>query len=310
MRLDKLTIAAGIIALSESGVSCAADVNARQYMQRRGWEPFEARHTATAPNPDIAPVLYYENDDSVPSCGLVSRVPGVKEPRFTELMRASKGEDFPQCVAVVVMQPFRLEAKEYLAVEYVVRDTREDLSRHFAFLSRDQKQGYMLDATLANMAPTKVGDQASMIPNASRALDGVKLARAAYVKQAFRQWRFQERDFIADGVSSFAVFANSSAMQCYVVTEAGGSPVAASAADFAPGKRCTGTLAASRLEKRGVRYYIALFSSSDGTNVAGVTSVNADGVVRAEKELAQHVNRAGATKDIRMVKAAMATNLR
>lgn len=308
--MNKLVIAAAVFSLSQSDASGAAPVDAKRYMKQHGWEPFEARHTAQAPNPDIAPILYYESDDSVPSCGLVSRVPGAKEPRFTELMRAPKGEDFPQCVAIVAMQPFRLDAREHLAVEYVVRDTREDLYRRFAFLSRDQKQGYMLDAALSDMASTKAGDLASMTPDASRASDGVKLARAAYMKQAFRQWRFQERDFIADRGSSFAVFADSRANQCYVVTETGGRPVAVSAADFAPGMQCASVLAAGRLEKKGVSYYIALFNSSAGTRNAAITSISADGVIQAEKELAGRVNRAGAAHDIRTIKAALATYLR
>ena len=310
MKMSKLAVIAGVIALCQSGSVGATQVNAKQYMKQHGWEPFEARHTARAPNPDIAPILYYESDDSVPSCGLVSSVPGAKEARFTELMRAPKGEDFPQCVAVVSMEPFRLNAKEYIAVEYVVRDTREDLYRHFAYLSRDPKQGYVPDANLASVASTKGGDLASMMPNAARASDGIKLARAAYMKQTFRQWQFQERDFIADKVSSFSVFADSRAKQCYVVTEAGGSPVAAKAADFSPGRQCMGVLAASRLEKRGVSYYMALFSASAGTNVVAITSVNADGVIQVEKELAERVNRAGTMKDIRSVKAALATQLR
>ena len=110
--------------MSQSGALRATQLDAKHYMRQHGWEPFEARHTARAPNSDIAPVLYYESDDSVSSCGLISTVPGTTEPRFTELMRASKGEEFPQCVAIVTMQPFKLDAKEYLAVEYVIRDTR------------------------------------------------------------------------------------------------------------------------------------------------------------------------------------------
>ena len=310
IKINKLAIVVAFAALSQSGTVRSAELNAKQYMKQHGWEPFEARHTAKAPNSDIAPVLYYESDDSVPSCALVSSIPGTKEPRFTELMRAPKGEDFPQCVAVVAMQPFKLNAKEYLAVEYVVRDTREDLYRNFAFLSRDHKQGYMLDATLSKLAPIKVGDLTSMLPNSSRASDGVKIARAASVKQAFSQWRFHERDFIADKVSSFAVFDDSKAQQCYVVTEAGGSPVVASAADFVPGTQCAGVLAASRLEKRAVSYYIALLNSSAGTKVAVITSVNADGVIRVEKELAERVNNAGATRDIRTIKAVLATYLK
>jgi hypothetical protein len=232
-------------------------------------------------------------------------MPGAKEPRFTELMHAPKGEEFPQCVDIVSFVPFKLDSKDYLSVEYLVRDTRDDLYRKFVYLRRDPKQGFTLDAAGLKPSTIKAKDITAITPSSSTILDGLKAARVAYLTQTFPQWQFRERDFISDKRSSFGLFEDSQAKQCHIVTEAGDTPVAASQVDFAAGSQCAGVLASSRFEKSGIIYYIALLKLSSGNQLATITSVSPTGEIHVEKELAERINRANATKDIKSVKAAL-----
>jgi hypothetical protein len=75
--------------------------------------------------------------------------------------------------------------------------------------------------------------------------------------------------------------------------------------DFAAGSQCAGVLASSRFEKSGIIYYIALLKLSSGNQLATITSVSPTGEIHVEKELAERINRANATKDIKSVKAAL-----
>lgn len=283
----------------------AGQLNPLDYIRQRGWEPYNAAHVARSPNPDVAPLLYYVDKGSVPSCGLLTIVPGAKAPKFTELMQASKGEDFPQCVNVVSIVPFRLDSKEYLAVEYLVRDTREDLYRNFAYLYRDPKNGYVSDSTAPKSATIEAESISSKNASHATLLDGIKLARADYLKQTYPQWQFHDRDFISDEGSSFSLFDDRKAKQCYVVTESGGKPVVVSATDYSADTQCSGIVASSRLEKRGIVYYIGLLKLSTGAQLAVLTSVAPTGEIRIEKDLAANINRSGATQNIKSIKAAL-----
>jgi hypothetical protein len=305
MNISALAIAASMIFFHQFNATAAESLNPQQFIRQHGWEPYNAAHTARPPNPDIAPVLYYEDDDSVPSCGLISSVPETKKTAFIELMQAPKGEEFPQCVDVVSFVEFKLNSKDYLSVEYLVRDTREDLYRKFIYLYRDQKQGYTLNNSDLKPSTIKAKSIAAMAPTQSTVLDGVKLARIARLKQEFPQWQFRERDFISTKKSSFSVFEDNSAQQCYFATEAGDKPVLANETDFEAGSRCAGILATSRLEKSDMTYYIALLKLSTGSQIATLTSVDSNGVIRVEKELAETINRTGAIKDIKSIKMAL-----
>jgi hypothetical protein len=302
MKLPTLAATAAIVVFYQSIGFAAVSPDPKQYARQRGWELYNPAHTAQAPSPDIAPVLYYEDEDSVPSCGLISVVPGTEATRFTELMHAPKGEEFPQCVNVVAFVPFKLDAKDYLSVEYLVRDTRDDLYRKFIYMRRDPKQGYILDATGPKPSTIKAKNIAAMASSASSILDGLKNARAAYLTQAYPQWQFQERDFISDKRSSFSVFHDSKTQQCQIVTEAGDKPVVASQADFVAGSQCAAVLASSRLEKSGTTYYVALFKLANANRLAAITSVSPAGAIRVEKELAERINRTNATKNMKTAK--------
>ena len=303
MNANTITALIAAAVMGQPIASAAGQLNPLDYIRQHGWEPYNAAHVARSPNPDVAPLLYYVDNDSMPSCGLLTSVPGARAPKFTELMQASKGEDFPQCVNVVSIVPFRLDSKEYLSVEYVVRDTREDLYRNFAYLYRDPKNGYVSGSTAPKSATIEARRISSMSASPATWLDGIKLARADYLKQAHPRWQFHDRDFISDEGSSFSLFDDRKAKQCYVVTESGGKPVVASATDYSAGAQCSGIVASSRLEKRGMVYYIGLLKLSTGAQLAVLTSVAPTGEIRIEKDLAAHIDRSGATQNIKSIKA-------
>lgn len=309
MNINASILCAALAILFHSQASCSEQLNPKEFIKQRGWQPYESKHIPQPPNAEIAPVLYYNTDSPAPSCGLISTIPGKNAPRFTELTTASQDESFPQCPALVSMLPFRLDSKEYVSVEYLVKETREDMYRNFTYLYRDAKEGYLVDKALSDDVEGKAVGISAMIPSQARALEGIRAARIAFLKRKYKQWQLQERDFISDKASSFAIFADTKAKECHIVTEAGGNPVAAVSGTAANGGGCTKILASSKLEKSGAVYYIGLFKSATGKQYAAITSVTPDGIIKIAEEEAEIINRAGATKDIKTVKAAISNSL-
>jgi hypothetical protein len=143
----------------------------------------------------------------------------------------------------------------------------------------------------------------------ARPLEGIKQARASAMKTSFPQWRFVERDFIADGTSSFATFEDGKSHVCLFAAEAGARPVSASLPEVTGDARCAGVLASSRLTTPATTYYLALVKTDTGLQRVGIVSVARDGNIRIERELADALNRAEATRDIRTAKAALAARI-
>jgi hypothetical protein len=284
----------------------AAAPDAAKYVKEQGGHIGEFKVHAHSPDPDVVPVVFYAKGNSVPSCGLVTARSGSAAPGFIELVGSDPGVDFPQCLNIESMVPFKLQGRDYIAVEYVSRETREDVYRNFSYVVRDGSKGFLLDEALGAGGE---GDETT-VGAPSKPAEGVKRARIAAAKKAFPQWQLQERDFISDKASSFAIFDDRKAQQCHVVAEAGAAPVAASLTDYAPGARCAGVLASTRLEKTGTNYYMAMFKSDGAKHMVTVTSVAPDGKVACEKGLSETINKSGATRDIKSAKAALAAALR
>jgi hypothetical protein len=232
------------------------------------------------------------------------------KPNFVELVSMDANATYPYCMNIASIVPFKLNTKEYVAVEFVQRDTREEFYRHFVFLYRDGTKTYVVDESLNAVDPNGPTDVSAATPNPSRTLDGVKLARTAYVAKTFPKWNLLERHFIADKSSSFAILEDKKAQQCYFVVEAGGAPVALNPADFSPGMKCASALASSRFEKAGAVYYLAMFNSEKGEKTVAITSISPSGRVVAEKALSYTLNRSAAIKDIKSAKAALSEALR
>lgn len=301
------TLAAFLALASNAGSAPAIDaVNAERYLRQQGWEDYDGKNVAKSPVPDVAPLMYYEKDNAVPSCGVLMASAAGKAPAFVELVGSEPGVGFPQCLGMPSITRFRLQNKEYVAVEYLSRETREDIDRHYRYLVRASSGGLVIDDALAEVVRPMATDLAGTGPHAAL---GVKLARTALLAKAYPAWHLLERDFISDPLSSFAILENRKTRQCQFIAEAGAAPVAVAHTAFAPETSCAEVLASSRLEKNGKVFYLAMFRGQDRKQWVGVVSVSAGGSVTAEKALAERINRAGATKDMRSAKAFLVKEL-
>jgi len=141
-----------IFACAES-VPAGETVDPERYLRQQGWEPFDGKPTATSPSPDIAPLMYYDQGNSVPSCGLVIASRGDKAPGFIELVGSDPGVGYPQCLDIASITPFRMQDEDYIAVEYLSRDTREDTYRGYHYLMRDRSRGIVTNHALTGAVP-------------------------------------------------------------------------------------------------------------------------------------------------------------
>jgi hypothetical protein len=293
-----------LVACSDSAPAATA-VDVGSYVKQQGWKRIDAASLPRSPVPDVAPMMFYDKGNSVPSCGLLTASAGGKGPVFIELVGSDPGVGFPQCLAIVAITPFKMQNKEYMAIEYLSRETREDVDRRFHYLVRDAAQSFVTDSVLTDAAPVSSAGQGAAGTVPTKGQDGVRFARLAQVGKTQPTWRLLERDFISDKSSSFATFHDKSATKCQFVTEAGGAPVVTSYDAFAPSTKCDSVLASSRVEKGGKVYYLAMFKTQDQKQLVGITSVAPDGRIEVENTLAESINRSGMTKDMKAAKAAL-----
>jgi hypothetical protein len=299
-----------IISLAFAGqfgfTSAAAEtVDAGSYIQKQGWTRVDVKSLPRSPVPDVVPLMFYDKGNSVPSCGVLTASAGGREPVFIELVGSEPGAGFPQCLSIAAITAFKLENKEYIVIEYLSSETREDVDRRFHYLVRSAEQGFITDALLTRAAPVVASGPNSGWMSRVKGQDGVRFARLARLGKTQAAWRLLERDFISDKSSSFATFQDKTGTRCQFVTEAGAAPVVTLHDAFAPSAKCGSVLASSRLEKGGKVYYLAMFSTQDKQRVVGVTSVLADGRIAVEKTLSESINRAGMTNDMSIAKAAL-----
>lgn len=292
------------------GTARAQTVDVARFLKERGATQAHVKIAARSPDPAVVPVMFFDRDGNAPACGLLIAAPRAARPRSIELTGPDAGEGFPACVAIPSITPFRLQGRRYLMVEYHHRETREDTYASVRYLYDAPGQGYLSDAALDGAGPAEAPAVSDPSPSAARTLAGIKQARAAVMKSTFPQWRFQERDFIADNGSSFAAFVDDKTHDCHVVAEAGAAPVAARAADFVPGQHCAGLLATTRLAVPAATYYLAMFKSDGGEQLVGIMSVAANGRIEIARALAAAVNRAHATATINAAKTALSEQLR
>ena len=210
-----LTVLAIVMAVPAANTATATgSLDSESFLRRQGWRSCEDRHEFLSPDPDIKTICYYEKANSVPSCGLLSKIPGSEKPNFMELVSSDAGVDFPQCMGINFMVPFVLQGKHYLAIEYQSRETREDFYRSFYYVYKDGPRGYVADNTLNGATPSIQGDIGPDIPDPSTKMDGVKFARRASIAATFPHWRFLDRHFISNKKSSFAVNDDSRSRRC------------------------------------------------------------------------------------------------
>ncbi len=207
------------------------------------------------------------------------------------------------------MTAFRLKGRDYVVIEYHSRETRDETYRGFHYLVEDNGAGFVTDEKIYGGMSREDPIVRRADIGSARPLEGIKQARAAVMKTSFPQWRFLERDFIADSTSSFAAFEDCKSHACLFAAEAGAMPVSASLTEVTGDARCDGVLASSRLTTPAATYYLALVKTETGRQRVGIVSVARDGNIRIEKELADTLNRAEATRDIKTAKTALAARV-
>jgi hypothetical protein len=273
---------------------------------RRGAKISDVRPLASPPGSEIIPAIYYEKGTTVQSCGLVIKTRGKQDPSFVELLSPESGLDFPQCLNITSIVPFKLANRNYVSVEYISRETRNENYRSFHYLYRDETGDFIVDRTLTNVVPSLDTTIAEAMPTPAKRLDGIRGARLAYLTAAFPQWQIERRDFISDANSSFAVFEDKKNNQCHLAVEAGGRPLAASSEEYTHDEKCIGVLASSRLVRPTITYYLELFKTGPNKQRVGIMSATPEAVIRIEKSLSDEINRAGAPKDVKTARAALA----
>lgn len=307
--MGKTIYLTAVLVLSGRAMSVLAgeSVDAGRYLRQQGWKPSEGKPSAKSPVPDIAPLMYYDKGNSVPSCGLVTASTGGKAPGFIELVGSDPSVNYPQCMDITSITPFRMQNRDYIAVEYLSRETREDTDRGYHYLVRDSSRGIVTDEALTEAVQSAPVESARQ--NSAAAAQGVRLARVAHLAKAYPEWSVLERDFISDRASSFAILHNKKTQQCQLVAESGGAPAVTTHAAFVPAAKCAEVLASSRYEKNGKAFYLAMFRDQAKKQLVGVMSVAPDGSVGVEKALAESINRTGATREMKSAKAALAKEL-
>lgn len=284
----------------------AASPDVARFLAARGAEDAGLRQLAPSPSADVTPLSFIDKGRATPTCGLLLARPGSTAAEFVELTGPDDRSEFPYCMGILSMTPFKLGGRQTIAVEYLTRDTREDLYRQFAYLRQVPPKGFVVDDGMASGGE----DGGVRVGAAARPGLGIRNARMDFLKKAYPRWTMRERDFIADEHGSFAVFEDGKARECHVAAEAGEAPLAIRLDDIVPGARCTGVLASTRLPKAGTTYYLAMFASDGGRQPVAVMSVGAGGGIAAEKALSDTINRADAHRDIVGAKAALADALR
>ena len=99
----------------------AAQDDAAKHIAQRGAKISDVKPIAQSLGSDVIPVIYYEKGKTVQSCGLFINVPGKQNPDFVELSSPDPGADFPQCLNITAIVPFKLQDKNYITVEYISR---------------------------------------------------------------------------------------------------------------------------------------------------------------------------------------------
>lgn len=282
----------------------APDVS--KYAAQQGWTSVKAS-TVPLPSNDIAPVLYTAKGDSVPSCGLLARTAAGTE--FIEMLSPEKGAGFPQCLVINDAAAFEVRNRQYLVIEYIVRDTVEDFYRQYFYLHRDPAGRYIADSELNDAVVWTDPLPASRDSvNAPRAQEGIRRAKGTLLSKAVPGMRFLGREFMSGKSSSFAAFHDKANEKCVFLVDAGAKPATYGHELFAKEDKCESVLASGKLENAGKTYYLALFKGAV-RNHLGIVSVAPGNAIAAETSLALAIEKKGTLADLKTAKERLKSSL-
>ncbi|MFB9241007.1 hypothetical protein IV454_27935 [Massilia antarctica] len=297
--MNKLAMSAAFLltCVGQAASSQAGGVDIQKYIAQQGWTPYEGK-SASMPFADLAPVMYVAKGQNAPSCGLLAQ--GVAGPLFFDILTPEKGESYPQCLSINASASFNLGSKNYVVVEYLDRDTKDETYRYYYYLHKDGSGKYTVDERLNSAGGQR--DTISMSALKRRPTDieeGIKVAKADYIRQSYPSLAFLQRDFISDVGSAFAILKDEKAGRCTFVIDAGSTRATFTQDYFATSAKCADFLASTRLESKGKSFYLGMFAAEDKSRHLAVFSVDKENHIAAEKELALSANNGGKTADMK-----------
>jgi hypothetical protein len=260
-----------------------------------------------SPVPGIVSLMYFSKGASGPSCALL--LEGATAPALLELSSSDPGETYPECMGIIDAAGFKLVGREYVVFQYQTRETREDIINRYRYVVKDRSGRYQDADELNNTeAPISASPVKGPGDNTPRAREGVAFARTIMARQSMPGTALQTRDYVVDGVRSFAIFQDKARSACTFVVDDGTRSFRYAHTLFAAGDTCTTILAAGKLEYRGATYYIAMFRGTSRVRLA-IASVGATGTVTSNDALAIAAT-SSSLKTMKEAKSAIATALR
>lgn len=184
-----------------SAPAIAGTIDASNYLQQQGWKPYDTISLPRSPVPDVVPLMFCEKGNLVPSCGLLTASIGGKGPAFLKLVDSDPGVGFPQCLSIAAITPFKLQNKEYIVIEYLLCETRDDVERHFHYLIRGEAQGFVTNKLLTEAVRVTTAGKGAAGSATAKPMDGVRLACLAQLRKTQPARHIIEREFISNKFS-------------------------------------------------------------------------------------------------------------
>ena len=262
-------------------ISGAAPLDIAAFIKERGWTGAKIIAPFKMPVNDIVPVMYFTKTGA-PACGLLSQ--SKSGASFIEMLGPDPSTGWPQCMGINDVAAFDIDNKKYLVFELANRDTREDTHREFFYVYKDRAGVYTADKMPGIDTPAE-GARPLFKGRAKGALEGVRLAKAAFIKRAAAGLALVQRDSIYADTAAYAVFADQTHTKCAFVLQSGSMVSKFDHTLFSNADACTDTLATSKFDKGGKTYYMTMFRGLKQKRMAIVSVTNAN-VITAEKELA------------------------
>lgn len=278
------------------------------FLEKNGWELSESKMSFAVPSPDIVPIHFFSKGAKSPSCGLLVQKAG--ELSFTEILMTEPDDQYPQCASIKDAASFKLMDRSYLLFVYTEKETRDEMYDRFFFIYRDQNSRYLIDRQLnESNIPVEIAQKNSkrIGPHGTwyvaTADDGIRLARSVLVRTMVPNMEFLDRDFISGRESSFSVLEDTKRQKCLFVVENGGSLAKFSSDLFTEDGKCIDFLASSKTTKGDKTYFLGIFEGAGKSRNITVFSVDRDGLIRDERELALMIRSARKASDIKSAKA-------
>lgn len=275
----------------------AAPPDAAAYIAARGWTPYQQHRLLKMPVADVVPVTYFAKGETAPSCGLLFQ--GKGGPGFIEVLGPGP-LGFPQCLSIDDAAAFTLNQRPYLVLEVVNRHSRKDIYRQFFFVQGNGAGLYAKDEAL-HAAVASMARMPGFKGKAGGAAEGVRLAKASYIRQSVPTMALLARDSFYSETGTYAVLENRAAGKCAFAFEKGGRVIKFEHTVFSDADSCTDILASSKFDKDGKTFFMTMFKGLKGKHLA-IVSISNSNVVAAEKKLAALASAKASLTDMRSVR--------